>query len=474
MEVHIRLDGRRNLSAGIYRQLRQAIIDGVLRPGEALPPTRQLAARLSVSRNTVGVAYDRLASEGYITAQVGAGTYVSFRAPRAPQRSGNSRHPGVLRPQPHWSSVELPSLLPARQYNFRTGAPDGSLFPYAAWRGLVTRELRSIASRGNGYGDTAGHRGLREAIARHIAISRGIQASPDDLTITTGTQQALDLVARVLLAPGDRVAVENPGYLPAIQLLHSLGAKVVRVPVDEEGLVVDALPKSARLVYVTPSHQYPLGVTMSMRRREALLSWANRTGSAIVEDDYDSEFRFDGRPLDPVHALDTAGRVVYIGTFSKTMLPALRLGFVLVPPALREAVHKAKHVTDWHTNTLIQGALARFIDDGEYARHLRKLNRLYLTRRDRILEILERDFADVLEPLPSIAGMHVAALSKAMSFAELDAVLARALEQGVQLHSLSRYPVDRGDRPGLVLGYGAIATEDIAEGLRRLRAAFDA
>src|SRR5690606_29303169 len=313
---------------------------------------------------------------------------------------------------------------------------------------------------GGGYGARAGARGLREATARHTAICRGIQASPDDLTITTGTQQALDLVARVLLAPGDRVAVENPGYLPAIQLLHSLGAKVVRVPVDEEGLVVDALPKSARLVYVTPSHQYPLGVTMSMRRREALLSWANRTGSAIVEDDYDSEFRFDGRPLDPVHALDTAGRVVYIGTFSKTMLPALRLGFVLVPPALREAVHKAKHVTDWHTNTLIQGALARFIDDGEYARHLRKLNRLYLTRRDRILEILERDRKSVVEPLPSIAAMHVAA--------------ARAREQAGRWHALARCAGDRGDRPGLVLGDGAGATEDIAEGLRRLRAAFDA
>lgn len=472
MEFHVSLVGRKKLSEEIYRQFRRAIIDGLLRPGEALPASRELAARLSVSRNTVGIAYDRLAAEGYVTARVGSGTFVTFHSHRlaAGPRKGGS--PGVLRPRPLWNSIQLPSMSPARQFNFRSGAPDGSLFPHASWRRLVASELRLISARGNWYGDTAGHMGLREAISRHLAIARGIEAAAADITITTGAQQALDLVARIMLAPGDRVAVENPGYLPAIQLLRTLGARVIRVPVDDEGLVIDRLPGSVRLLYVTPSHQYPLGVTMSMRRREALLSWARQSGSAIIEDDYDSEFRFAGRPVEPLHTLDTAGRVIYIGTFSKTMLPSLRLGFVLVPPSLRGAIHRAKHLTDWHTNVLVQAAMARFIDDGEYARHLRKLAGVYKTRREVVLKILRQDFGDLLTPVPSIAGMHITAMARTTSFPELDSVVSRALERGVQLHSMSMYPIDGGEGPGLVLGYGGIATDDIEPGLQELRACF--
>jgi GntR family transcriptional regulator/MocR family aminotransferase len=276
-----------------------------------------------------------------------------------------------------------------------------------------------------------------------------------------------------MLAPGDRVVVENPGYLPAIQLLRTVGAKVTRVPVDDEGLIVDCLPKTARLLYVSPSHQYPLGVTMSMQRRQSLLAWAERSNCAIIEDDYDSEFRFGGRPLEPLHNLDPLGRVIYIGTFSKTLLPSMRIGFVLAPPLLRDAFHKAKHVMDWHTNSLVQAALARFIDCGEYARYLRKLRKIYQARHEKTFEILRRDFHGVLMPIPSVAGIHIAALAEGASFPAIDSVVERALEQDVQVHSLSRYPVDRGDKPGLVLGYGAIATEDIEEGLRRLRTCFD-
>jgi GntR family transcriptional regulator/MocR family aminotransferase len=277
---------------------------------------------------------------------------------------------------------------------------------------------------------------------------------------------------RALLAPGDRVAVEDPGYRPARWLFASLDIRVTGVPVDAHGLVVDALPGRARLVYVTPSHQYPLGVSMGLARRRALLAWAERNGAAIVEDDYDSEFRFGGRPIEPLQTLDTTGRVVYIGSFSKTMLPTLRLGFVVTPPSLRAAVHKAKQVTDWHTSTPVQTALARFIDDGGFARHIRKMSGVYRARHDRVTNVLSRDFAGRLEVIPSAAGLHVTALAPAAFPDEIAAVLQRASDAGVELHDLSRFSTDTPPRAGVVLGYGAIATAGIEEGLRRLRSCF--
>jgi GntR family transcriptional regulator/MocR family aminotransferase len=325
---------------------------------------------------------------------------------------------------------------------------------------------------GGDYGDAAGYPGLRASIARHIAISRGLEASPDDVTITNGTQQALDMLARLLLAPGDRVAVENPGYHPPARLFRTLGAQLTGVPVDAEGLVVDSLPRNTRVVYVTPSHQYPLGVTMSMRRRQALLEWAGRTNAAIIEDDYDSEFRFGGRPIEPLYTLDTTGRVVYIGSFSKTMLPTLRLGFIVTPPSLSAAAHKAKHVMDWHTNLLLQAALARFIDDGFFARHVRKAGSVYRKRHEMILEILRSHFADVLEVVPSAAGLHITATAKGHSAEEISTVARRASDRDVAVHRLSQFGIDGPAQPGFVIGYGAIATGDIEEGLRRLRASF--
>jgi GntR family transcriptional regulator/MocR family aminotransferase len=474
MEFHVSLIGRKDLSGEIYRQMRRAILDGRLRPGDPLPPSRELALGLRVSRTTVTVAYDRLGAEGFVTSRVGAGTFVSPTVRRAGTEPTGRRNQGALRPRPIWEAIPLaePFARPAR-FDFRTGLPDASLFPHDRWRRLLARELRSEDVASGVYGHPSGHRGLREAIARHIGVARGVNASAGDITVTSGIQQAIDIVARVLLKPGDRVAIEDPGYPPPKRLFESLGLRVVGVPVDHLGLVVEALPRNTRLVYVTPSHQYPLGVPMALSRRIALLAWAERNKAAVIEDDYDSEFRFGGRPIEPLQTLDTTGRVVYVGSFSKTMLPTLRLGFMVTPPSLSPAVHKAKFVTDWHTSMPVQAALARFIDDGGFARHVRKVGGVYRARHAMVTEGLAHDLAEHLDVIPSDAGLHVAAMARSGSVRDVAAAARRASESGVEVQQLATFAVTPPGRAGLVLGYGAIATTDIAEGLRRLRSCFE-
>ncbi len=471
MDLHVSLVGRRDLAGEIYRQLRGLILNGRLREGDRLPPSRELATGLSVSRTTVNVAYDRLISEGFVTARAGAGAFVNGHC--EPRRVGTRGPAGVLRARPFWDEVTLPTGLwwPAR-FDFRSGIPDARLFPYESWRRLTSRELRASAVGHGEYADPAGHRGLRDAIARHIGVARGIIASGDDVVVTNGTQQAVDIVARVLVATGDRVVVEDPGYRPPRRLFESLGAKVIGVPVDNDGLVVEAIPRDTRLVHVTPSHQYPLGVSMSLARRIALLAWAERNDAAILEDDYDSEFRFVGRPIEPLHTLDRAGRVIYIGSFSKTMLATLRIGFVVTPASVNHAIQAAKYLTDWHTALPTQAALARFIDGGSFARHVRRMREVYRERHQRIAATLSTMFGDELDVVASSVGMHVCAMARRATVAQIAAVVERAAEAGVACHPLSMFAYGGPPRPGLVLGYGGIATEDIDEGLRRLRASF--
>jgi GntR family transcriptional regulator/MocR family aminotransferase len=275
-----------------------------------------------------------------------------------------------------------------------------------------------------------------------------------------------------LLAPGDRIAVEDPGYTPPRRLFESLGARVVAVPVDGEGIVVEKIPRDACAVYVTPSHQYPLGVAMTLPRRQALLAWAGRSRAAIIEDDYDSEFRFGGRPLDPLCTLDTAGRVIYIGSFSKTLLPSLRLGFIVAPSSLRAAIHKAKFVCDWQSPPLAQVALARFIHDGGFIRHIRKVTAVYQERHSILTRTVDSDFADDLQRIPSSTGLHLTALARKASVQEVAVIAERAAESGVAIQILSYFAVGRTKRAGLVLGYGGIATDQIREGLRRLHRCF--
>ena len=475
MEVHVSLTGRHDLSGEIYRQLRHAILDGRLRPGDPLPPTRDLARSLSVSRNTATVAYDRLFGEGFVTARTGAGTFVSEQVPRAPGAAGERKEARTLQPRAVWGSINLPTnvFLPPAEFDFRSGLPDASLFPFERWRRLLSEQMRAESVGKGLYEHSAGHEGLREAIARHVGVARGVQTSPEDVVITNGTQQALDVIARTLLAPGECIAVENPGYGPPRSLFRSLGLVVQAVPVDAEGLIVDQLAAGARVVYISPSHQYPLGMSMSLQRRLALLEWADEHDAAIIEDDYDSEFRFGGRPLEPLVNLDRGARVIYVGSFSKTLLPTLRLGFIVTPPSLREAMYRAKYVADWHTGLPAQAALACFIETGDFARHIRKMRSVYEKRHGMIVDLLRRDFRNELELIPSAAGLHMTALARPSFAPSLDEALARASATGVEVHELSKIAAGAAGMPGLILGYGAIATDRIEEGIRRLRAAFD-
>jgi GntR family transcriptional regulator/MocR family aminotransferase len=471
VDLHIRLDTQTTLSRQIYQQIRDGVLGGRLRAGEALPPTRALAQQLGVSRNTVAAAYDRLVAEGFLTTRAGSGTFVgplplpdARRAyPAEPDPTG-----GPLRPRPVWAQVADPlDLSGSPAFDFRVGVPDTRLFPYPTWRNLLGRQLRASAVGTGMPCPPAGHPGLRAAIARYLEVSRGVRTSFDDVMVTCGIQQAFDLIGRVLLAPGDCVVIEEPGYIPPRQLWQSQGARVVGVPVDGEGLIVDALPPEARLVYVTPSRQLPTGVAMSLRRRMALRSWARRHDAAIVEDDYDSEFRYTNQPLEPLQSLDDGGRVLYVGSFSKILLPTLRLGYLVAPPSLRQALRAAKLITDWHTSLPGQAALAEFIDHGGLARHLRRVRREYRHRHDRIVDALAGPLAGWLEFIPSAAGLHLSAYAK-QSTLDLTEFGVHAEAAGVAIFDLAT--VSHGStRPGVAFGYGGIPTDHLPEGLRRIR-----
>ena len=474
MELHITLGDDTPLRVAIYQQIRRAILDGRLRAGDALPPTRELAHRLKVSRSTIEVTYERLGAEGFVVSRVGAGTYVRDGIAATTPRGSARGSSNALRARPVWQQITLPTSFYQRvRYDFRSGLPDASCFPHQSWRSHVARVLRSDTGRAGMYERAAGHAGLREAIAWHLGVSRGLQVTADEIVITSGAQQAIDIIARVLLGRGDVVAMEDPGYQPARRLFLSLGLRVVGVPVDREGIVVEALPGRARLVYVTPSHQYPLGVSMTPARRRALLSWAERCGAAIVEDDYDTEFRFGGRPLEPLRTLDASSRVIYVGSFSKTMLPTLRLGFLVAPRSLRDAMHRAKFVADWHTPMLTQAALAEFISDGGFARHLRRMSKIYGERHTLLTSTLERDLGHELEIWPSTNGLHIAAVARHLTAKQVDAWAARCETAGLGVQKLSMFRVDRPAVPGFALAYGAISRANIAEGLRRFGACIE-
>ncbi len=468
MDLHITLEGPGDPDtrvARIYHALREAMLDGRLAGGDRVPATRKLARQLGVARGTVTAAYDRLTAAGFLESRAGSGTYVaaSLQAKDGVRRRARR---GAVRPLPLWDT-EPATTSPRnlRLHDLSIGLPDPALFPLEVWRRLVSGQLRRSRLEEATYGGRGSFR-LQAEIARFLGLSRSVVASPDDVLVTAGAQQAIDLVARVLVAPRTLVAMEDPGYFAVRRLLETHRAVVRGVPVDDEGLVVDALPPEARLVYVTPSHQFPTGVPMSMARRTALLRWAVEHDAVIVEDDYDSEYRYAQQPVEPLQSLDRDGRVVYVGTFSKSLLPALRAGFVVPPRSLLPALREAKRVTAWEGDLTTQGALAAFLAEGHHAAHVRRATRVYRERRGLVLDGLA-GLGDLLEVVPSVAGLHLCATFRDPSTDDA-AVVTRAAARGVRVEGLSHHHRDQPVRPGLAIGFGGIDAEAIPDAMSRL------
>ncbi len=442
-------------TSALFEQLRSAIVSGRLAPGDRLPPSREIAEQLGVSRNTVTTVYGRLAAEGYIEGRAGAGSHVSAGMATAPRRGEAF---AALRPVATtapstvaWSLGGFEDDSP--HFDLRTGRPDPTLFPLVEWRRCVTSALQTAPG---GYGDPAGIPALRRAIARWVGRSRAVQVAADQILITSGAQQAIHLVTRLLVGPGSVVAIEEPGYPPAAALFAACGAQVVPVPVDADGIIVDQIPVEACMVYTTPSHQSPTGVTMSMVRRRELLHFAEDHDVAIIEDDYDSEYRHSDRPLEPLHRLDVHGRVIYVGTFSKTLSPSLRLGFVALPRSLAHHAVELRSLIDWQPPLVLQEALLRFIVDGHLDRHLRRTRTIY-SARHRIVSDFVRDAvgADLLiAPDSGHAGLHITPLLP--GGVDEKAIQDAARREGIALGNFARC-WQRSDPPaGLILGFGAI------------------
>jgi GntR family transcriptional regulator/MocR family aminotransferase len=467
MELHVRLHPGSPLSVQIYRQLLEAVRDGTLRDGDRLPPTRELASRLGVSRNTVTVAYELLMADDVLRARVGSGTYVRTEALIPSSR----RAPvGTISPRPEWRAVAAPEHRTSGRvvFDFGVGTPDVTLFPARLWGRVLSRVARSTVADSWAYSDPRGSESLRREIARHLAVARGVAAEAGDVIVTQGAQQAFDVIGRVLIAPGTCVAVEEPGYPPVRALYNTLGAKVVFVPVDSEGIRVAAIPPAARIVYVTPSHQFPLGMPMSHQRRMALLAWASERDAVVIEDDYDSEFRFGGRPLDPLQRLDREGRVIYVGSFSKVLVPSLRLGFLIAPRSLQPSLHMSRRLSSWHGVTLLENTLARFIQDGSLAAHIRAVGRVYAERHAEMIRRIERHCGRWLTVLRSEAGLHLATELKRGVSVNLASLGRAADERGIRLSTLADFSTGPRPRQGLVLGFGAIAAPRIADGIQQL------
>jgi GntR family transcriptional regulator/MocR family aminotransferase len=463
----------------LYRQLyfaiRDAILTGRLQPGARLPASRTLARDLAVSRNTVMAAFEQLAAEGYLGGRVGAGSYVSRRLPEealvARTEAALAVPAPIPAPGPSARGRRLIGLArtSARPRPFAPGLPELAAFPFEDFARLLQRHWRAPPASFLIGADPMGWRPLREALAAHLGAARAVRCTAEQVLVVSGAQQALDLAARVLIDPGDRVWVEEPGYAGLEGALLAAGAELVPVPVDGEGLSVEAgqaLAPGARMACVAPSHQYPLGITMSLARRLALLEWARTADAFVLEDDYDSEYRYAGRPLAALQGLDADGRVIYVGTMSKIMFPGLRLGYMVVPTHLVEAFTAVRRITDTHPPMLAQPALAEFIADGRLAQHIRRMRALYAERQGRFLQLAGELLGGLLELAPAEAGMHLIGWLRR----DLDdrAVSAAALRRGIEAPPLSAYYRGRPPRPGLLLGYAGIGEAETRQGLERL------
>ena len=472
------------LQSQICEQVRRLVAEGILGPGRRVPSTRALSEQLGVSRNTVTLAYELLITEGVLEVESSAGTMVSRQLPAAFVRAASSPSrtaggaPSAPRPPPAFVG-RGPRVLPQERplaYDFRLGQPDPELFPMATWRKLIVDRVGRAGSELVHYGDPAGLLSLRAAIARHLRLARGIDCEPAQVVIVAGCQEGLNLVARVLVAPGTRAVVEDPCYEGAALVLSSHGAELVPGSVDDEGLCVDRLPRGPVLAYVTPSHQFPLGPTLSLARRLALLDWASSTGAYLVEDDYDSDFRYEASPLVALYALDRSDTTIYLGTFSKSIGPGLRLGYVVFPRQLARAAIAAKSLLDNGHPWLEQAAAAEFLDSGSFERHLQRIRRRYAIRRDCLLFELRRRFG-ACRVDGAEGGMHVAWYLPAAA-PPAPELQRRMAKRGVGIYSLAEAPVHRvGDVRDydriVLLGYPCLGEERIAAALEQVERELD-
>jgi len=471
----------------LYEQLRETILTGRLQAGARLPATRTLARDHRISRNTVTAAFDQLLAEGYIEGRVGAGTFVSSELPeealsvRGMGRTSSGGEEPVVQSAPRQRGLsrrgaKLAGLRRRRNRQslaFAPGVPDLNSFPFEIWTRLMARAWRRPPMELMANTEPAGYMPLRRAIADYVRTARGVRCEIEQVIIVSGAQQAIGLAAHVLLDEGDRAIVEDPGYPGIRGALMAAGVQAVQAPVDGEGLdisVGEAKAPDARFVCVAPSHQYPLGVTMPLSRRLALLEWAQRVDGWIIEDDYDSEYRYSGKPIAALQGLDRDDRVVYVGSFSKTMFPSLRLGYLIVPPDLTDSFRFARAALDDHPSTVAQPALTAFIEDGYFAAHLRRMRKLYADRQALLVQEAEAHFSGALSIAPAQAGMHLLARQTPALTVRMDDITAtrRAEEAGISVSPLSSFFHEYPAQQGLMLGYAAVEEKEIPKSVQKL------
>jgi GntR family transcriptional regulator/MocR family aminotransferase len=468
-------------SRWLYSAVRAEILAGRLRPGARLPSTRDLAAQYGLSRGTVVAAFENLKAEGYLRGMVGSGTRVNVVLPEellhvSPTSTGPQ---GARRTRPRRISnygrrvIPFPAAEAGPLRAFRANVPAVDLFPKALWATVTARRLRRLSSDLLLDSEPFGYPPLREAVADYLTTARGVQCVPAQIAIVSGVQEALDLVARLLLNPGDRVCMEDPGYVGASIAFAAAGARVSGVPVDDAGMTLPAARlRGARLVYVTPAHQFPLGTTMSLERRVALLKWAGRSGALIFEDDYDGEYRYAGRPVPALQGLDRFGRVLFAGSFSKVLFPSLRLGYIVIPMELVPTFEATKSITNRHATLLEQAVLCDFITAGHFGRHVRRMREIYAQRLAALLAASRAELTGLLDISGVEAGLQTVGWLREGIDAEAAAVAAAA--RGVDVTPLGRYARGRMARAGLQLGFAALDTEEIRRGVRELAIALAA
>jgi GntR family transcriptional regulator/MocR family aminotransferase len=482
----LRLDGKGAAYRQIYRALRGQILSRRLSPGARVPSTRALSWELGVSRIIVILAYQQLLSEGYLETRSGAGTFVASELPESlsmvsPRDVAPEHRPAITPRLSRYASrigddaVISRLLLPRRRfqvpYDFRYGRPSFADFPQSTWSRLVAHRLRTVSASDLDYSPPEGEAALREVLAGYLLRTRAVTCHPEQILIVNGTHQAFDLAIRVLLDPGDRVALEEPHYRAAYAALHAAGSRIETVAVDGSGMRVDELVcrrGGFQLVVVTPSHQFPTGALMPLSRRLELLDWADRTGALIFEDDYDSEYRYRGRPVEALQALDQRGRVLYAGTFSKSIFPALRLGYLIVPKQLIGIFRSVKAVLDAGCPTWSQLALADFIRDGHFERHLRRSRASNAARRQALLDAIEQHIGKRGQVVSSGAGLHILLWLPSVPFKQTAELCGKAAKVGVGVYSVGPCFCTAPKSVGLLLGYASLTERQITEGIRRL------